>query len=247
MSNPNGIPTYAGQSGYTGQTTYTTTQSSYPGQTVYTSQPAYTGQTVYTSSQPTYTGQTVYTSQPAYTGQTVYTTQPTYTGQTVYTTQPAYTGSTYTTTTSSYPGQTVYYSHPGYTTTSYYPQDWRSYRTRDYSNYQFRNYGVTMSMVDNNAQRLFNYYDRDRSGALSLGELHNLLEQFMRECGLPPLDPDTVCALMYAFDDDNNGQISFNELEMMLASLGGRPFTRSMVQQYRTLPQGTSWRTFFRY
>lgn len=173
----------------------------------------------YATGQPT----TYATGQP-----TTYTTGPT----TYTSSNGGYTTTVRTTTTSSSSG---------------YPQNWSAYRGQDFSNFSIPNYGVTMSMIDENAQRLFNDYDKDRSGSLNLQELYGLLEEFARTSGLPPFDYNAVQALMARFDCDGSGTISFPEFEMLLMSLGGRPFTQSMIQQYRTLPMGTNWRTHFNY
>ena len=129
------------------------------------------------------------------------------------------------------------------------PFDWRSYATRDFSNYTIQNYGVTPQMINTHAAQLFNKYDFNHSGSLSLAELVPLLNEFMMANNLRPLFLDDALALMNRFDIDRSGTISYQELEMMLASLGGHHFSPSMIQQYYALPNRTttSWRTYFTY
>ena len=141
----------------------------------------------------------------------------------------------------------VYTSTTRTTHTIRNPVRYEAYRTAHYSNANFPNYGITMSMIDNSMPTLFKKYDKDLSGFIEPWEFYTLMCEFLTNQSRP-LPTEEECNAWYRqLDTNGDGRLSYDELCMLLTHFGDRPVTPSIIEQYRTLPVGTDWRSHFNY
>ena len=69
--------------------------------------------------------------------------------------------------------------------------------------------------------KIFQQFDRDGSGSISVNELENMLNLFSSKIGIMNINPRDAKYMMYLVDRDRNGQISYEEFRRVLKYLGG--------------------------
>jgi len=83
-------------------------------------------------------------------------------------------------------------------------------------------YSFNFQYIDQYAWQIFQMYDRDRSGNLEMNEFPMMCSMFFQYMNMPPPTQNDIMYLMYYFDSNRDGKISFNEFRNMLYFIGGR-------------------------
>ena len=83
-------------------------------------------------------------------------------------------------------------------------------------------------MIEMFGMQIFQQYDRDRSGSLEMHEFPEMCMAFFRMLGLAPPSLMDIMFLMYIFDTDHDGRISYPEFRNMLYYLGGQRANQGM-------------------
>ena len=65
-------------------------------------------------------------------------------------------------------------------------------------------------------------FDRDRSGTLEMSEFPLMCQAFFRQLNMPPPTNNDIMYLMYVFDSNRDGKISYPEFRQMLYYIGGQ-------------------------
>ena len=110
-----------------------------------------------------------------------------------------------------------------------------NYRNQNWGNYQCQTYAFNVSSIDRYAEQLFLKHDRDRSGTIDIFEFPPMLTEFYQMQGLNqyPSMQDTQY-LMWMFDLDGDGEISFWEFKRMLKQIGGhKTYNQSYLYSHR--------------
>merc|ERR1712226_984104 len=107
-----------------------------------------------------------------------------------------------------------------------------AYKTHNWAGYQMKGvYGFDKMTMNQHCEYLFRKHDKDMSGAISMMEFPNLIAEFYMVQGLPAPNYEDVQYLMYKFDIDHDGQISYHEFTMMLKNAGGhKQYSHEMIK-----------------
>lgn len=99
--------------------------------------------------------------------------------------------------------------------------------------YHPRVYGITNPTIKR-SHDLFNHYDTNQDGYLSLYELPNLLAAVFALDGLQPPYPTDVAYLLQKYDFNNDHRLSYWEFKRLLKELNGsKRFDRSTINIYK--------------
>ena len=92
----------------------------------------------------------------------------------------------------------------------------------NWNGYQMGTYNFNNSYVDQYAQQIFYMYDTNRSGTLEMHEFPAMCNRFFQQIGMAPPSMQDIMFLMYTFDSNKDGRISYMEFRNMLYYLGGQ-------------------------
>lgn len=121
-----------------------------------------------------------------------------------------------------YPGQGGMGGYPGQGGMGGYPgQQGMNYNTMNWNGYQMGHYNVGLGAIDQYADMVFQRYDTSRTGEIPMYMLTQMITEFCNMSGSPPPSHQDMNYMMYTFDIDGDGRLSFWEWKKSLKMLGG--------------------------
>ena len=97
-----------------------------------------------------------------------------------------------------------------------------NYRNQNWNGYTMNTYRIDAQFIETYAVGIFNYFDKDKSGSLEMGEVPNMINHLFRYLRMPQPSIYDVFYMMFTFDANGDGVLDFGEFKAMLYFLAGK-------------------------
>ena len=97
-----------------------------------------------------------------------------------------------------------------------------NYRQHNWTGYQLPVYRLNPQFIETYAPGIFQYFDKDKSGALDMAEIPVMINHLFKYLNMAAPTLYDVMFLMFQFDQNGDGLMDFNEFKTMLYYLSGR-------------------------